>query len=206
MKKLKNSLRMAMAGSCFVLLMSCSGNPEFVEKPVTSNPNATVTNTSLQTFGFPLVMNRVDLLLWRTPFKAVTGTVTVQITNSTGTVLIGSTTVLANTIPVYGSNLNRTPFYFPNLGLESNLKYRIRVKLSNANDDISWIAHRYNLDNVDVYPKGKSNFGNDDFVFLSYSDGYQDQQQLLGSFSYLLGTSDNFWQEFVPSKIWVNGF
>jgi hypothetical protein len=117
--------------------------------------------------------------------------------------VLASTTVSGASL-VKGDRVKNT-FYFPAVTLTSGQKYRISVIRSNPHNYVSdylyWASSSFG---VDAYPKGTNNF-NDvfDFAFVTYSDGYTDQQQTTKNYGFAVGNTSSLWQEFVPSKIWI---
>jgi hypothetical protein len=204
MKKLKNFLGLTGLMFCTAFLMeSCDMNPGFVEKQASAEADVTTNALIGPGLSYPISMNKVDLFTHAS--TTLTGTVTVQITSGDGSVVIGSTTVPGSSI--LKGNVKNT-FYFPNMTLSSGQKYRINVKRStphnHVNDYIYWRSSSFN---VDAYTKGVTNFHPTvtDFAFTTYSDGYTDQKQSLNNYGFAVNNSYFFWQEFVPSKIWVIG-
>jgi hypothetical protein len=59
---------------------------------------------------------------------------------------------------------------------------------------------------VDAYTRGTCYFHNSvpfDLSFVTYSDGYIDQQQNSSVYGFAIGNTYGAWQEFAPSKIWI---
>jgi hypothetical protein len=194
----KYSLALLTAVVTFIL-SSCELTPEMTEvQPTRSTQQVTgaVGIAGLPSLSFPISMDRVKLYFTRS--SSLTGTLTIRITNANGSIVLGSTTVLGNSI----INDSWNTFYFSAMTLSSGEKYRIEVIRSNPhnylNDHIAWRSS-----NGNVYTKGASNFSSNDMTFITYSDGYVDQQQLVNNYGWAIGNSFAVWQEFVPSKIWV---
>lgn len=132
----------------------------------------------------------------------LTGTVTVEIRNGDGSVVIGSTTVPAGTLaPGQATNT----FYFsPALSLTPGEKYRIYITRSdqhnyNTNNYIFW---RTSSGGVDAYPGGINDVHPSwtlDYAFTTYNGGLVDQQQLLRTYGFFVSSGLHRWQEFVPS-------
>ena len=191
-----------------VLAFSCSLSPDVQELNRAEVQPA--ESTSLSKIGggglsFPITLHRVDL--YTTSSASVSGTVTVQIRNADGSVVIGSITVSGSSL-VKG-HMVKNSFYFPSLSLNSGQKYRIYLTRSNPHnyltDHISW---RTSSGGTNPYPAGIMNYSYSwelDYAFATYSDGYLDQKQLSTNYGFAVGNNSWLWQEFVPQKIWVIG-
>jgi hypothetical protein len=135
--------------------------------------------------------------------NTLSGTVTMQITTVSGT-LVASTTMNGSSI-VKGNTWNT--FYFPNLTLSSGTKYRINMIRSNAHNYVNdYFYWRTSSGGNDAYPKGVNNVYPSwtlDYAFITYSDGYLDQQQTSHNYGFAIGNTYYAWQEFVPQKIWI---
>lgn len=207
MKKLKYPFLKGLIFSAVFLMFSCDADREAGEVQPVKAKRIPEESAALKLPGlsFPIMLNRVDLFLDAS--TSVSGTVTVQIRNADGSSIIGSTTVSGSSL-IKGTNKKNT-FWLPNLTLNSGEKYRIYLIRSNThsypNNAIFW---KTCSGGVDGYPKGVMNYSPAwllDYAFVTYSDGYVDQQQLSTNYGFAVGNNDYLWQEFVPSKIWVIG-
>lgn len=200
MKNVKNpQVTSTLIVGVIFMFYSCQITPELTD--VTQTVQSKQTSNAIVGVGFPgnsfpISMDRVTLYFIKS--ASTSGTVTIRITNGTGSVVLASKTVLANSI-VHDS---WSTFYFPAVILNSGEKYRMDVIRSNVhnyvNDHISWRSSSTN-----VYTKGGSNFSTNDMSFITYSDGYVDQQQTIRNYGWAISNNYAIWQEFVPSKIWI---
>jgi hypothetical protein len=153
-------------------------------------------------FSFPISFNRVDIIT--TTSDAISGTITMEIRNADGSAVLGSTTVLANNL-VKG-HMKRNSFYFA-LTLNSGQKYRIYLTRSGThNASTDYFAWRTSSGGTNPYPNGVPSVypgWSLDFSFVTFSDGYVDQQQLSANYGFSIYNNGYRWQEFVPQKIWV---
>jgi hypothetical protein len=194
-----------MICSFIVLLFSCnlSSNMEEVQ-PKAEKMALYPGGIGGPIFSHAISFHRVDI--FTSTSDAISGTVTMEIRNADGSVVYGSRTVFANNL-VKGHMKKNTFVFSPALTLNSGQKYRIYFIRSNPhnylNDHIAW---RSSNGGTDVYPKGTCYFHNSvpfDLSFVTYSDGYVDQQQTSSVYGFAIGNTYAAWQEFVPSKIWV---
>jgi hypothetical protein len=215
MKKLMNLksvttrlLSHVMIVSSLLLAISCSMDPgtedlRKSESPVKSEAPATASRLG-PGISFPISFHRVDL--WMNASDIVTGTLTVQITNADGSVVIGSTTVSGNSILKGG--IKKNSFYFPPLTLNSGEKYRISVQRSVSHTPSNAIYWRTSSGGTNPYTPGVPSVypgWSLDFAFVTYSDGYVDQQQNSYNYGFAIASTYARWQEFVPQYIWVIG-
>lgn len=186
------------------LLLSCNmnSNPEEVQ------PRSSVANKESVVggpiFSLPVAFHRVDIIT--SSSSTISGTVTMQIRNADGTVVVGSSTVSGNSL-LRGHMLRNTFLFSPALTLNSGQKYRIYLTRSNPhnyiNDHIAWRCssggtNPYTSGVPSVYPGWQL-----DFTFVTYSGGYVDQQQLQPNYGFSIGNNGYYWQEFVPQYIWI---
>jgi hypothetical protein len=194
--------------SVILMVASCSINPDLnieeqkIERE--QNGSAAIKGPGGSIFSFPVSFNRVDL--FTVTGDNLTGTITVQIRNGDGSVVIGSTTVPASSIIKVNSKRN-TFIFSPALTLSSGQKYRIYLTRSNphnfVNDHMAW---RTSSGGTDVYAKGVTNYHPGwilDYSFVTYSGGYVDQQQTITNYGFIVGNNSYLWQEFVPQHILV---
>lgn len=196
-KILKNSLIIAIV----FLTFSCNHTPELVEPLPTASTNDRLGDTfGRPVLSLPVTLDRVKIFTHSG--LMVSGVVTVEIASGDGSVILGSSVLPGSSM--IGDKW--TTFYFAPLTLMAGTKYRIQVKRSsepiNIHDAISWGASD---GSIDAYPEGETSISGTypyDMAFITYSDGYVDQQQT--AHTHFWGISKLVhWQEFVPEKIWV---
>jgi hypothetical protein len=185
-----------------LLTLSCNITPE-MEEPVPTP----VADRSVGTFGgpvFPTFMTLDRVKIFTSGSNVVTGTVTVEIATSDGSVVLGSSVLPGSSMTGLGKW--RT-FYFAPITLVAGTKYRLQVKRSDepnyGNNFMHWGASD---GSVDAYPQGGTSITGthppNDLAFITYSSGYVDQQQTAYRYFWGIGQHTS-WQEFVPEKIWV---
>jgi hypothetical protein len=134
---------------------------------------------------------------------ALTGTVTVEIRNSDGSVVLGSSTVAASLL-TKGLAKNTFPLSTP-VTLAPGDHYRIYVTRSDThhmptNNYIFWKTCQ---SGVDAYPPGVMVYSPGwilDFAFITYNGSSVDQQQTSATYGFAIGNAGYYlWQEFVPS-------
>ena len=203
-----NTIKSQLAILCMVLaLSSCNLSANLEEaRPVSAKQADASAMAAGPGFSYPISLHRVDI--FTTTSSTLTGTVTMQIRSADGSVILGTSVVNGSNI-VKGHMVKNTFLFSPNLSLNSGQKYRIYLTRSNPhnymNDHITW---RTSSGGNDAYPKGVPSVYPAwvlDFAFVTYSDGYTDQQQLSANYGFAIGNNGYRWQEFVPSKIWVIG-
>lgn len=200
-------LRSAMIVVAVLITASCSLNPGVEEIRATKVPSAGESPSLAGGGGpgvsFPISFHRVDLFVDGS--ASTTGTITVQIRNADGSVVIGSTTVPASSLNLTAWARN-TFLFSPALTLNSGEKYRIYVTRSNPHNGSDHLTWRFNTANA-YAPGGCSvNPGwAGDFGFATYSNGYLDQRNLTVNYGFGLSPTYFRWQEFVPQYIWVIG-
>lgn len=207
MKKLKYPFLQCLVFGAAFLMYSCDADHEATVEPVKAEKiSGADSRIPGPVFSFPISLNRVDL--FTVSSAAVSGTVTVEIRNADGSAILGTTTVSGSSL-VKGNNKKNTFWFSPALTLSSGQKYRIYLTRSNShnhvNDNLYW---RTCSGGVDGYPKGIMNYSPGwllDYSFVTYSDGYVDQQQTSMNYGFAVSNTSYMWQEFVPSKIWVIG-
>lgn len=207
MKKFTNSSRAMVAVLLTILVFlaaSCDLNSNLDEIQPKSSSLAAGTIKGFPVFSFPISLSRVDL--FTVTGDNLTGTVTVEIRNADGSVVIGSTTVPASSI-IKGNSVRNTFTFSPALTLSSGLKYRIYLTRSNPHNYLTdHIAWRTSSGGVDAYAPGVMNYSPSwilDYAFVTYSDGYVDQQQTSTNYGFAVSNTSYLWQEFVPQKIWI---
>jgi hypothetical protein len=184
-----------------MIVLGC--NPEFEEikpsriqtldsrSPITRGPVFLTSATSL---------DRVDLITH--VGTNLTGTVTVDIRNADGSVVIGSTTVPALSIT---TGLATNTFLFsPALTLNAGDKYRIYLTRSDAHNygANNYIFWRTSSGGVDAYPAGVNDVHPAwtlDYAFKTYNGTVVDQQQNLATYGFFVSSGFYRWQEFVPA-------
>jgi hypothetical protein len=134
---------------------------------------------------------------------ALSGTVTVEIRNSDGSVVLGSSTVAASLL-IKGLAKNTFPLSTP-VTLAPGDHYRIYVTRSDThhmptNNYIFW---KTCPSGVDAYPPGVMIYSPGwmlDFAFITYNGSSADQQQTSATYGFAIGSAGSYlWQEFVPS-------
>lgn len=190
-----------------LLMLSCSTDTDFDEVQASRSEAVARESTNAligPIFSLPITFHRVDL--FTSTGNNLTGTITVQIRNADGTVIIGSTTVPASSI-IKGNMIRNAFVFYPALTLSSGQKYRIYLIRSNPHNYLTdHIAWRTSSGGVDAYPKGVPNVFPSwvlDYSFVTYSNGYVDQQQTQTNYGFAVGNTSYLWQEFVPQYIWV---
>jgi hypothetical protein len=196
--------------SAVFLLFSCEMSPDVEEvrslkaEKIGGEASQALIGPVGPIIGFPISFHRVDL--FTVTSNNVSGTVTVEIRNADGSVVLGSTTVPGSSI-LKGNSIKNTFTFSPALTLTSGQKYRIYITRSNQhnymNDHIAW---RTCSGGVDGYPKGVMNYSPNwllDYSFITFSDGNVDQQQTATNYGFAFSNTGYLWQEFVPSKIWI---
>lgn len=209
MKNLMHPLGKKLMLFCtLLLLLSCdlnSGLDEIRAPRLEKSPDVAAFKPG-PVLSFPISLNRVDL--FTVASTSLSGVVTVQIRNADGTVILGSTTVSGSSI-IKGNSVKNTFWFYPALTLNSGEKYRIYLTRSNVHNASSdYLYWRTCSGGVDGYPKGVMNYSPAwllDYSFVTYSDGYADQQQTSTNYGFAVSNTSYLWQEFVPSKIWVIG-
>lgn len=202
MKQALNSFGKMLIMITIVLTVSCNLDSNFDEiqtrtESLSSSKLSRDAGVSLLTASSSL--SRVDLIT--TIGAGITGTVTVEIRNNDGTVVIGSTTVAANTLA--GGTATNMFTFSPALVLTPGTAYRIYVTRSDAhnyptNNYIFWRTSSSGVDAYpginDVYPSWTLDYG-----FTTYNGSFVDQQQTSGNYSFFVGSGFYRWQEFTPS-------
>jgi hypothetical protein len=197
--------RVMILGVLF-LALSCSMDPGVEDLKGTESQK--LENESSATnfhpgISLPVSFNRVDLFMSVSTF--VSGTVTVQIRNADGSVVVGSTTVFASSLLKDG--IKRNTFTFsPALTLNSGEKYRIYVTRSFPHSSTNSVTWRTSSGGTDPYTKGVPSVYpalSLDFAFVTYSNGYTDQQQTSTNYGFFIPSNNYRWQEFVPQYIWI---
>jgi hypothetical protein len=194
--------------STFLMMFSCNINPGFEE--VKTSRIEPLDDRSLILKGPVFLtstssLDRVDLITH--VGSSLTGTVTVEIRNADGSVVIGSTTVPAGSI-LTGMTTN-TFLFSPALVLNADEKYRIYVTRSDVHNysGNNYIFWRTSSGGVDAYPAGINDVHPSwtlDYAFTTYNGGIVDQQQTLATYGFFVGSGFYRWQEFVPSVPKVN--
>jgi hypothetical protein len=207
MKTKKNLTLHGLLLAFVFVVTSCNINSEFDEvKPVPADKKAGVSGVIGPILSFPVSVGRIDLFTVTGDY--VSGTVTVQIRNADGTVVLG-TSVVSGANLLKGNSIRNTFTFAPAVTLNSRQKYRIYVTRSNPHnfmtDHVSW---RTCSSGVNAYTPGVPDvFVNSgwvlDYSFVTFSDGYVDQQQTSTNYGFAISNTSYRWQEFVPQKIWV---
>jgi hypothetical protein len=147
-------------------------------------------------------LTKVDL--FTDASTAMTGTVTVEIRNSDGSVVLGTSTVPAASLLIKGLAKNTFPLATP-VTLAPGDHYRIYVTRSDThhmptNNYIFW---KTCPSGVDAYPPGVMIYSPGwmlDFAFITYNGSSADQQQTSATYGFAIGSAGSYlWQEFVPS-------
>lgn len=186
-----------------LIVSSCNVNPALDDlktpRPETIKDQIRIPKGPIF-FTSSSTLDKVDLI---TDIGAnLTGTVTVEIRNGDGSVVIGSTTVPAGALAL---GMNTNTFYFsPVLSLTPGEKYRIYLTRSdqhnyNTNNYIFW---RTSSSGIDAYPGGVNDVHPSwtlDYAFTTYNGGIADQQQPLKTYGFFVSSGMYRWQEFVPS-------
>lgn len=190
----------------FLMLTSCT-DPGFDEAklaPTSKLPEASITGGPL--FSSPITIGRIDI--FTVTSNTVSGTVTMQIRNADGSAILG-TSVVSGANLIKGNSIRNTFTFSPAVSLNSNQKYRIYVTRSNPHNYLSdYVAWRTSSSGVNAYTPGVPDvFVNSgwvlDYSFVTYSDGFVDQQQTSTNYGFAIFDTTYRWQEFVPQKIWV---
>lgn len=133
----------------------------------------------------------------------LTGTVTVEIRNSDGSVVLGTSTVAASLL-TKGLAKNTFPLSTP-VTLTPGDHYKIYVTRSDAHSmpTNNYIFWKTCPSGVDAYPPGVMIYSpgwNLDFSFITYNGSFADQQQTSATYGFAIGNAGYYlWQEFVPS-------
>gem|GEM_PF-4172688 len=192
-----------------IMMTSCSLNSTFDEvKPaqVENSASSKIIVGPPIKISYPITVGRIDLFIDASNY--VSGTVTVQIRSADGSTVLGSTTVSGASL-LKGNMVRNTFLFSPAVSLSSNQKYRIYLTRSSPHNYMSdYLYWRTSSSGVDAYTRGVPDvFINSgwvlDYAFVTYSDGFVDQQQTSTNYGFFVSNDLYRWQEFVPQKIWV---
>lgn len=201
-KKLKNKGYVIL--TCLTLLLltiSCNVTPELtdLEQPegITNlepiNKDIIITPILLS----KIWMDKVDLYLDLGP--NTTGTVTVEIRDSSRTTIIGSSTVSASSLIT--TSPWKTFTFSPTLALTKGKKYTINVTRSDPHDynKGNYVFWMCSAQNTNPYTEGTCDPGsywNLDYAFKTYKSGIVDQQQPTVNYGFFVSSGFYRWQEF----------
>lgn len=142
-------------------------------------------------FSLPATVSLDKVELYLSTGSALTGNVTVEVREDNGTSVVGSVTVLANSL-IIGNAWNT--FVFPSaLTLNRDSTYRIYITRSDAhnygtNNYIFWRCSPASSPNP--YPAGINDVfpsWNIDYAFKTFTEGALDQQQTITGYAFFCG-------------------
>jgi len=206
MKTKKPLFFLWLVAAVMLAIISCDINSDFEEvKPLPNKKAETSLAANPIKISFPITVGRIDI--YTVTSDNVSGTVTMEIRTADGSAILG-TSVVSGVNLLKGNSIRNTFLFSPAVNLNSNQKYRIYVTRSNPHSLSDNVAWRTCSSGVNGYLPGVPDvFINSgwvlDYSFVTYSDGYVDQQQTSTNYGFAIANNGYRWQEFVPKKIWI---